>query len=272
MKWKIPYTLIRSKAISSYADSSNYRTTVRSHFHVKFISGKALGRSYRVWTSVYNQFEWEACLPIGFARPGGVGVVEFRVRYNHAGTLIVRNAVNRVPGLESPRGGFDFEKSHRDDGRAIIIDRNCVWKRVPRARPRALDYKRYCGIVTGDGRGRAVDRTVDRLIIALYSRTKPPDIFASLFRRYLFIFSTGDRPPPPTRLPLASHLPAGIAQPAIRPGSNLTITFPLRRLSGLFFPFYRFLVRFFRSPSCYLHKVPVEITHSPGSFRQKNWL
>lgn len=174
------------------------------------------------------------------------------------------------PGFGIPPGGFDFEKSHQDDGRAIIIDRNCVWKRVPRARPRALDYKRYCGIVTGDGRGRAVDRTVDRLIIALYSRTKPPDIFASLFRRYLFIFSTGDRPPPPTRLPLASHLPAGIAQPAIRPGSNLTITFPLRRLSGLFFPFYRFLVRFFRSPSCYLHKVPVEITHSPGSFRQKN--
>lgn len=108
----------------------------------------------------------------------------------------------------------------------------------------APDYKRYCGIVTGDGRGRAVDRTVDRLIIALYSRTTRPEIYASLFRRDLFIFSTGDIPPPQTRLPLARHLPAGMAQPVIRPGSKLptaTATHDNVSVAPTLRTFYRFI-------------------------------
>lgn len=85
-------------------------------------------------------------------------------------------------------GVFDFEKSHRDDGRTIIIDHNCVWKRVPRVRLRPSDYKRHCGIVTGDGRGRAVDRTVDRLIIALYSRKTRPDTFVQVYSDGIYLF------------------------------------------------------------------------------------
>lgn len=147
-------------------------------------------------------------------------------------------------------------------------------------RGRRRDYKRYCGIVTGDGRGRAVDRTVDRLIIALYSRTNAARHIRKSIRTGFIYFFHREQTVGRRRHARLSHVICPPRNGATRPGvrtlptvaanpDNVSSVAPTLRTFPPP-PFYRFLVRRLRSPSCCPHRVPIETTRSPGSVRQKS--
>lgn len=226
--WNEKFRVARQKRFRrTPRDSSNCRTAVRSHYRVKLISGKALGRSYRVWTSVYNQLEWEACLPVGVAKPGGDGGGECWSGGISSEIQSRRNvdSPKKGPGFEIPRGrveGGSISKNHVGSG-----DNN-NWSQLrmetcptgwDRGRRRRRDYKRYCGIVTGDGRGRAVDRTVDRLIIALYSRTNAARrIRKSIRTGFIYFFHRGQIVGRRRHARRLSHVICPPQWRAIRPG------------------------------------------------------